>query len=327
VILVKKIRSVLSVICTLFAPTVHSQPLEATAAWIKETLASPPIVEEVLFDWERRVLNSPLRERFQLRWQDGNVVLRDLTPEMDPRNPQARAHFVMGHLGNDYWFIDPNDFLQFWRRNPEQTQDVSPFGFYKINIQTAHTLMNLGMVNLKPGTLRWTNDSFEASAHDGSPIKGRLETADGALDLIFFGKIGNGTLRTNIIRYSQFRTNAPYYPTKYELLRAPHGPVMMTVLIERFITSDRPLTLDYFRPARYQLPTTRIILYTNGMVVSVHGKKLEILQRPAPHDSTKPVIQNRRTVYFFLAGSLILVLGASVAFKRTIANLSKRYLD
>lgn len=279
----------------------------------------------------RRAISSPVDvESFRAT----EKALRELQVPPDltrsairPRD-QGIVYYEGGRSGTNYFlrsFTGTNSGTIIGRSGPEDYQvnantlthsfgGADPVaGGGRVVFNFLNQFLNMGLADLKQGTVVWDGNEFTATRDDGSLIYGRLEVSNGL----------PSTLQISSAKESPpFKATAYTYPDKLTSLggfpktitistRNASGlsPVLELALIELQLAVGQ-LSEETFAPARFM--STNVVytnIYTNGQLFSTVGGKLLKVLPVAPPVASASRPARRVLVMICLAGlSLVPIL-------------------
>lgn len=149
----------------------------------KHFTASPPVLEEFTFrytditTWEAQKVETT---KFYLcRWEKNAFAMKETDElselKLDGVGGSSRA---MGYYGVNYWMTTSSESTTSKCDNPiDQTNYLYTTVQAMENIQLS-TAFNMGVPNVKIGTIRWEGDAFTATTHNGHLIRGELVQSD-----------------------------------------------------------------------------------------------------------------------------------------------------
>ncbi|MBA4149955.1 MAG: hypothetical protein H0X66_17725 [Verrucomicrobia bacterium] len=152
---------------------------------LKRFLEQKPAVGRVIFEKTVNLPQVPEHARtqiFAIRWQPEHYYMQVLgnTNDVDKSGP---GQIYSGQFGSELWeihngnltVVDPN-------LNTQATNDLGGVrGTEAVAKATLNMVLNLGVIELKPGTLTWnaSGDLFQATTETGLSIVGALRLDNG----------------------------------------------------------------------------------------------------------------------------------------------------
>lgn len=281
----------------------------------EQFISSPPVIERL--SWKKTMVHDlatglsqkPQKEGhdgvsyFFARWQSDGLFLKS-GPEaaVTPSGKGSGVEIDIRFQG-DFWIIDPTGFMTHWQDPFASVREtrVQPSRVFRHRAEDFCELMNMGVMYLQPGALKWQRDSFSTTGYipelgDEVKIAGHLrsdstERAD-TMEVQYHTRWANYHY---LLRYS-YSTNVglSFLPSTIEsILVRPEGQAkLMELHLLSIQTSSIKLPPSLFRP-ELSKPTTPVVYYTNGSwyITNILGRLAPI---PGPVSATGSLQSQRQ---------------------------------
>ncbi len=155
--------------------SINRTPLEQ----FKQFMASPPVIENVVFQMITAFGDSPLPEAkgakgvhdwvnyLQARWQPDCLFLKSGT-NLNVADPGKRTgEEINARFHDEHWTLSRMGFVTSWSdsaKTPDQIRSLPSRAFHHRSHQFAE-LMNMGVMQIPVGVVKWDGDSFNAPGY------------------------------------------------------------------------------------------------------------------------------------------------------------------
>lgn len=198
----------------------------------KNFLASPPPIARIVF--KKRDLyqykfpgapqvNTNAYRYFDATWQNTDFVLREAESLDQLEAPRTNAFFVYGKNGSTFWKIVGDNYVYWVDKNSKYSaeyvpvQSLPPDEDILVSVSIVRNALlqaiNMGIGQLKLGTLNWHGDSFAAEDQSGQPVAGELIVENGVPVEIRYHR-GKNSSNPMVLEYTYSTTGSPL-PDKF----------------------------------------------------------------------------------------------------------------
>ena len=278
----------LAVLIAAFISSGYADDGSNDSEQFKAFIQNPPIISELIF----RVKASSNQpgvdrdgyQRFFIKWQSNAFLLRQLAPVDLPTSASPlitnQVKYYNGGAYEDYhWVVGLNNFQE-WTGREETNNSVA-----HVNTMVYSKLcdvLNFGILNVRAGTLRWSNNTFSMPSADapGVIISGALISSNGRPSLL---RLKYGTYDWEVVYTYDKPLSVSYLPSHWDIIptwQKGRRVISGTYEIVSIELSDHLQDRDQFLPEQIpQLAYNRFhSVFTNGALYNVSSNGLRPYQ-------------------------------------------------
>lgn len=222
----------------------------------KRFLESRPAVQACLFERELRIplptdIKQAQRQTFFFRWRPDAYYLQAVTDTNAIDAPREDQVYV-GRIRDLVWELHAGNLTTIHGLEVRAAAARAVRGIEEFAHATVETVLNLGLSEIKPGSVRWRDDELQAESEAGE-VFGQLTLRAGLPAEIALRHTRDGPVRAVVrYRYDEIFAGGTF-PVEFERYRIvddrEYPEVRITLLHLDMETSPVPLAL--FEPLRF----------------------------------------------------------------------------
>lgn len=295
----------------------------STLEQFKSFISNPPPIERLIYRVtlpanpsrpDLGVARSRYFQEFFAAWQSNSWFVRQVRPDDDLKSFVLRGQSIFGNR-DLYWLLEPGTATRWFDDDPRvegvkidlpTTSPNRTKGVRELRGRSLFELLNMGVLNIKPGTIRWEGNRFRVDhAERKQKIEGELFASADGLPSYMRVSYTEGTNKVDFVSRYTYEQNAglPYLPSRVQTFRLElgddHGREKRSFTILSMRPSPVPLPEVVFDPGPI-IASNRLALrfYTNGAMYQLNEYGEFVL---AKENAPGKVRTHNRSGFFLIA--------------------------